>query len=574
MTVRSKLISVLAVLLFIIVGMSSLIFYKLNAQAPALGVMEEQTTQVAESNVPLLTMAKQIKFHVVQVQQWLTDISATRALDGLNDGIDVAGEHARAFNKQVTEAKALAEKLGLSEVISLLKQAEADFPPYFETGQRMAKTYIEKGPAGGNALMPEFDAASAKIGKTTDKITALISEITTNTLSDLTAQSVHVANGNAGLIQFVLILSASGVVIGLIGAFILFRLIGSSLSGLQQDIRTVANINSKEAMSLDAGRHDEFGEVAKSLVSFREQLAAAAQMKAEQEETERKSMEHRRHERGVMADELESQVASTIKMLLNRSDDIIATIKLMGDKMESSSNRSYNVAEASERTTTNVSVVASAADDLSSSIANISGQVSQSSSIADRAATEAINTNEEIQNLANAANKIGEVVSLITDIADQTNLLALNATIEAARAGEAGKGFAVVASEVKNLANQTARATEEISGQISDIQKSTNAAVNAIQNISQTIGEVNEISTGIADAVEKQGSATHDIAQNVRNVSGDAETVSTSIVEVTRSSAASYGSSIKVLWAAEDLVQPTKEISNSINEFIAKIRAG
>lgn len=574
MTVRSKLIAVLTTLLLIIVGISMLTYFRLNAQAPQLAVMESQTTQVAQANVPLLVTVKQIKFHVVQVQQWLTDISATRAMDGLNDGIDVAQEHAVAFDKQLAQAKGLAQDLGLQEVLTLLKQAEADFPPYHETGVRMAKAYIAEGPAGGNVLMEEFDGASAKIGETTDKIGELVEAITAETLTKLNDQSKTIAMSSDKLIQNTLILSGVGVLVGIIGAFILFRLIGGSLSGLQADIRTVSAGDQNTAMQLSQDRSDEFGEVARSLAEFRNKLVEAEQLKSHQDEVEQRGLQERRRERNSMADELESQVQSTIEILLHRSDDIIETIKSMGQKMETSSNRSYNVAEASERTTTNVSTVASAAEDLSKSISDIAQQVTQSSSIADRAATEAANTNEEIQNLANAANKIGEVVALITDIADQTNLLALNATIEAARAGEAGKGFAVVASEVKNLANQTAKATEEIGGQIADIQKSTNAAVSAIQNISNTIGEVNDISSGIASAVESQGIATEDIASNVRNVSGDAETVSDSIVEVTRSSAASYGSSIKVLWAAEDLVRPTKEISECVNAFIAKVRAG
>lgn len=574
MTVRSKLIAILSTLLLIIVGISFLTYVRLTSQAPQLAKMELQSARVAEANVPLLVSVKQIKFHVVQVQQWLTDISATRSLNGLNDGFDVAKEHAMAFHQQITQAKALATSLDLQDVVVLLGQAENDFAPYHETGVRMAKAYIAQGPVGGNALMEEFDAASAKIGETTDKMSALVSAITDETLATLNTQSKKIALDSEALIQNTLILSAVGVIIGIVGSIMLFRTIGGSLHGLQTDIRTIANGDVGADMVLNPDRPDEFGEVAQALVNFRDKLSAAERQQAQQAEQERAVLETRHKERNHMADELESQVKSTIEVLLHRSDDIIATIKSMGDKMETSSNRSYNVAEASERTTIHVGVVSEAAEELSASISSISHQVTQSSSIADRAAQEAIATNKEIQNLAVAATKIGEVVALITDIADQTNLLALNATIEAARAGEAGKGFAVVASEVKNLANQTARATDEISGQISDIQKSTQAAVNAIENISSTISKVNDISSGLSAAVETQGEATQNISRNVRVVSEDAVTVSDSIVEVTRASAASHGSSIKVLWAAEDLVGPTQQISESVNAFIAKIRAG
>ncbi|MBL4692324.1 MAG: hypothetical protein JKY92_03245 [Magnetovibrio sp.] len=486
MTVRSKLILVLSTLLLIIVGISVLTYVRPNAQAPHLAKMESQSLQVAKANVPLLVTVKQIKFHVVQVQQWLTDISATRGLNGLNDGIDVAQEHVTAFYKQVALAKELATTLGLDEVVGLLKQAETDFTPYHEAGLRMAKTYVAEGPRGGNALMSEFDAASAKIGATTDKISTLVSRITDETLAKLNDQSRTIALNSNKLIKNTLILSSAGVFIGIIGAFMLFRLIGGSLQGLLADIRTVAAGHKSAQMVLSSSRPDEFGEVADALGDFRSKLIAAEDLKSQQDELERNSLEVRRKERNLMADELEQELSTTIELLLHRSDDIIATIYTMGEKMETSSNRSYNVAEASERTTVHVDVVSEAASDLSASISDISHQVTQSSSIADRAAKEAQKTNEEIQNLAEAATKIGEVVALITDIADQTNLLALNATIEAARAGDAGKGFAVVASEVKNLANQTARATEEIGGQISDIQKSTHAAVMAIKNISTT----------------------------------------------------------------------------------------
>jgi len=574
MTVRFKLISVLAILLFIILAISTSTYYRLKAEAPQLAEMDAQITQVSHVNLPLLVSVKNIKLQVVEVQQWLSDISATRGRDGLNDGIDVAEESAVLFRAEVVHAKDLARQLGLKDVLVLLKQAEVDFPPYHQKGIRMAKAFIADGPAGGNAMMEEFDAASAKIGATTDKIGELVGAITNDTFTKLNNQSLEIAESNKYIIESTAIMSGIGVLVSIVGAFILIRLIGRSLGRLQADIRTVAAGDENMTMKLNPDRTDEFGEVARSLVEFHKKLVEAEKMKAQQEESQRRAAEERREERNTMANELESEVKSTIDILLHRSDDIITTIHTMGEKMETSSNRSCNVAEASGRTTANVGTVAAAAQELSSSIADIARQVTLSSSIADRAATEAENTNEEIQNLAKAAHKIGEVVALITDIADQTNLLALNATIEAARAGEAGKGFAVVASEVKNLANQTARATEEIGGQIADIQKSTKAAVSAIQNISNTIGEVNDISSQIALSVESQGLATEDIAVNVSNVSGDAETVSDSIVEVTRSSAASYGSSIKVLWAAEDLVEPTRKISESVNAFIAKVRAG
>src|SRR5205085_4852070 len=196
-----------------------------------------------------------------------------------------------------------------------------------------------------------------------------------------------------------------------------------------------------------------------------------------------------------------------------------------------------------------------------SSISEISRQVQQSTQVAGRAVGDAERTNAQVKSLADAANKIGEVVSLINDIASQTNLLALNATIEAARAGEHGKGFAVVASEVKSLANQTAKATEEIGAQITQIQDATKEAVAAIQGIGTTIAEVNSIAGSIAAAVEQQGAATQEIARNVQQAAQGTQEVSSNIVNVKQAATETGAASSQVLGAAGELARHSNELS-------------
>lgn len=244
----------------------------------------------------------------------------------------------------------------------------------------------------------------------------------------------------------------------------------------------------------------------------------------------------------------------------------------MGRRIDTSTSRSLEVAEASNRTSDNVATVAEATEHLLRSITEISQQVAQSTEVTSHAVEEANHVTIMIRGLNAAAQKIGAVVKMITDIAGQTNLLALNATIEAARAGDAGKGFAVVAAEVKNLANQTARATEEISGQISGIQAETQIAVDAITAIGKTITGVSKIAATIASAVEEQNVSTDEIVRNVRTLSTDAEAVRTRILDVTRSSAASYGSAIQVLWAARDLDKPTHVLETEVDAFLARVR--
>ena len=229
------------------------------------------------------------------------------------------------------------------------------------------------------------------------------------------------------------------------------------------------------------------------------------------------------------------------------------------------------VTQAASQATQNVHAVAAAAEQLSSSIAEIGGQVTQSTGITRRAVDEARRTNESVQGLATAAERIGDVVKLISDIAGQTNLLALNATIEAARAGEAGKGFAVVAAEVKNLANQTARATEEIGAQIGGIQEETRRSVEMITGIGQTISAVSEIATAIAGAVEQQAAATQEIARNVQQAADSTSTVSKNIVDVTTAATDTGTASHQVLASSAALEEQARIVRGEVATFLKHV---
>jgi len=321
------------------------------------------------------------------------------------------------------------------------------------------------------------------------------------------------------------------------------------------------------------GESNEIGQMADAMAVFKRNATEMDTLRTSQSRQEEETRAQRRAEMLTLADELERLVKSTVGIIQERTQHISKTSRGMGTKIDTSSSKSLQVAEASDRTLQSVKSVATAAAELSRSVSAIKGQAVQADRISTSARSEAENTTNKVQELAVSAQKIGEVVQLITDIADQTNLLALNATIEAARAGDAGKGFAVVAGEVKNLASQTAKATEEIATQISGIQRATNEAVEAIGTIAATISEMNSISSAIARAVDEQGNATEEIATNTREVSADAELVSTSVVQVSRASASSYGSAIEVLWAADDLTKPVEDLNREVDNFLKTIRA-
>jgi methyl-accepting chemotaxis protein len=231
------------------------------------------------------------------------------------------------------------------------------------------------------------------------------------------------------------------------------------------------------------------------------------------------------------------------------------------------------VATASEQASANVQFVATATEELSSSVNEISRQVQESARMANEAVDQARTTNDRVGELSKAAGRIGDVVELINTIAGQTNLLALNATIEAARAGEAGRGFAVVASEVKALAEQTAKATGEISQQISGIQLATQDSVHAIRDISETIEKLSEISSTIAAAVEEQGAATQEISRNVQQAAQGTQLVSDNIVDVQRGAGETGSASAQVLSAAQMLSGDSNRLKVEVEKFLNSVRA-
>ena len=574
MSIKARLIAVLALILSVFTGAAAVTLMNLNAQLPKLEITETSANIVANDAIPLMVLIKDIKLDVVQVQQWIGDISSTRALDGLDDGFVEAAGFAEKFGVDVNAARELATKLGLDEIVTALNDAEAAFGPFYATGVKLGEAYVAEGPIGGNPMMPSFDAVAEAMGASLDTLTAKVEQSTGSRLEGLQASINEVQVSIKGVAQLNLILAAIGLVIGLAAAMYLFTLIKGSIESLLQDIDQIQRHDWAQEPALSTERTDEFGTVARALEQTRGALSAAEEREAEVKAAEEEQVEQQRKERLRMAEQFETSVGSVVETVSAAATEMQTTAQSVSATAEQTSKQSTNVAAAAEEASTNVQTVASASEELSSSISEISRQVSQSTQIAGAAVIEVDSANEKVQGLADAAQKIGEVVALITDIADQTNLLALNATIEAARAGEAGKGFAVVASEVKNLANATAKATEEISAQIGGIQGATEEAVQAIGSIGGIINQINEISSAIAAAVEEQGAATQEIARNVEQAAQGTTEVSSNISQVTQAASETGSSATQILDAAGEMSRQSGTLQGEVDKFLVIIREG
>jgi methyl-accepting chemotaxis protein len=368
----------------------------------------------------------------------------------------------------------------------------------------------------------------------------------------------------------------------MVGMLVVLMLIGSALFSVLSIARPIRRIgevllelaNGNKAVEIPyTERGDEVGDNARAARTFKDKLIRIEQMEAEQKDLQAAAAAQRKAEMIKLADAFQAAVGGIVNTVSSASSQLEAAAGTLSGTAEETQQLSGMVASASEEASANVGAVASAAEEMSASVTEISRQVHDSSRIAGDAVKQAERTDVRINELLQAAGRIGDVVKLITAIAEQTNLLALNATIEAARAGESGRGFAVVASEVKALAAQTAKATDEISAQITGMQAATQDSVSAIKEIGATITHIADIATTIAATVEEQGAATAEIARNVSEAAKGTAEVAEKITQVNRGANATGSASTQVLASARLLSKESSNLKTEVENFLNTVRA-
>jgi methyl-accepting chemotaxis protein len=388
------------------------------------------------------------------------------------------------------------------------------------------------------------------------------------------AAQKHAAGRTAQLglgLVFDAALMIAALALCLVGFGVIRRWVVRPLTSLTRAMSDLARGDTSIAVPATE-RRDEIGAMAGAVLVFKDNALERQRLEAAQQaETEAKQARAKAVERLISS--FDSEITGVLQSVTGAATQLNGTAKEMSGAATESAAKATAVAAASEQASANVKTVAASTDELAKSTQEIGQQAVLSQGIARQAVSEAEHTNTTVAGLVETAAKVGEVVQLINSIAAQTNLLALNATIEAARAGEAGKGFAVVASEVKSLANQTAKATEQIAGQIQAMQSVSGDAASAIKSIGATIRRVDEIAAAIAAAVEEQNAATSEIAGNVQQAAQGTEEVSGNIVQVNEATARTGASAEQVLSASKELSRQAETMRGMVLSFLSEIRA-
>lgn len=554
LSLKTKLVGAVA-LLAMLVGLQAVLTRHLTSSSA------ERMENAQSVGVDGALLGNRIKLDVVQVQQWLTDISATRGRDGLDDGPDLAAAYAADFEAATRELEALRPELAPK-----LDELRAVFATYYSTGIKMSDAYVVGGPAQGNIMMGEFDGAAAEMGDAVDALVAGLLAESGQFLTQAVTESRQ--SGDIAAISALIVLAVVAGMGYLIVRSILnqLRILTSTASRLAGGEATVERI--------EAHDRDPLGLLAMAFNDLSDLFVAVCDRAESLGNGDISSRHSVPGDLGRAFDsmteslnEVVAKLRTSANQLANSAVGLTTVATKVGQNVQETAQGAASASEAGNDVSSRVVMVAAAIEEMQASISEVASNATEAARVANDAVDVAHQTSSTITKLDASSEEIGRVIDVINTIAEQTNLLALNATIEAARAGEAGKGFAVVANEVKELATQTAHATREISERIGAIQIDTRDAVTANARIGDTIDRINEISNVIASAVEEQSVTTSEIGRNIEEAAASSRGIAHSINDVAAIATDTTTSAEATSTAAQELSQLANELSGLVSIY-------